>query len=352
MKYGLTLKGMSFSFLGREDLKVISILVKPLIGLKLLKERVIQNEPVVIKGSVLRGSLKDETLSLEAMAGDEAVPITLHRIGDEFMATVRFSSPGIYSLSLADPSLTLEREVSLVVASPTLRIQPAEITITSEEFEKGTTVTVGSDLYGPDVAAITVSADCEALQVEPSEFELSEGKKEEILRISARGVSLWRRILRRGTTCSLKFTDKKGLLSPATMTVRLEPAMPIGIYCGFGSLLLALIFTPVALKRRRKSAKKGEELVFRNKATIGWGSECDLVLPRRPDIGRLHCSIRKTDDSFILKDEAGLGTYINGRKAQMAELKSGDLIRVGGHEFEFLKLEDGFRIKVLKGGEK
>ncbi len=67
--------------------------------------------------------------------------------------------------------------------------------------------------------------------------------------------------------------------------------------------------------------------------TIGRGPEADLVI-LDDKVSRLHCGIRLWDGDFIIKDlRSKNGTFVNGRRVEMAKLNPGDRIRIGSCVF-------------------
>jgi hypothetical protein len=332
------------TFLIASEPKIVIILSRPLLSLAVSKNQVLQNEPVVLKASVLEGIIEGETISLRAVSDNKSIPILLRRAGEGFSATIKFNSPGLYTLSPVDPLIVFERDVKIEILPPKLRIHPAETVSGGKTF-----LTVGADLYEPDVATITVRADPDVIRVKPPNFELSEKNPEAIVEISVGRVGFLKKLFRQKVVSTLYFTDANGILMPTTATVDLRPSAPLWVYFGLGSFPFACILIPVVIgkRRRRRRLKKGKERVFAEKATFGWGKDCDLVLPREPDIGKHHCSIKAEGNSFFLKDEAGLGTYVNGKKVNIAELNSADVIEVGKYKFQFFKEGNGFRVKTL-----
>lgn len=337
-------KSKEKTFLIASEPRTVTILSRPLLNLTASKNQVLQNEPVVLRASVLEGIIEGETISLRAVSDNKLIPILLRRAGEGFSATIKFNSPGLYTLSPVDPLIVFERDVKVEVLPPKLRIHPAETVSGGKTF-----LTVGADLYEPDIAAITVHADPDVMRVEPPNFELSEKNPEAIVEVSVGRVGFLKKLFRQKVVSTLYFTDANGILMPATATVDLRPSAPLWVYFGLGSFPFACILIPVVIgkRRRRRRLKKGEERLFAEKATFGWGKDCDLVLPREPDIGKHHCSIKAEGNSFLLKDEAGLGTYVNGKKVNIAELNSADVIEVGKYKFQFFKEGNGFKVKIL-----
>jgi hypothetical protein len=332
------------TFLIASEPRTVAILPRPLLNLTASKNQVLQNEPVVLRASVLEGIIEGETISLRAVSDNKLIPILLRRAGEGFSATIKFNSPGLYTLSPVDPLIVFEKDVTVEVLPPKLCIHPAE-TVGDEKL----LLTVGADIYEPDVATITVRADPDVIRVKPPNFELSEKNPEAIVEVSVGRVGFFKKLFRQKVVSSLYFTDANGILMPTTATVDLRPSAPLWVYFGLGSFPFPCILIPVVIgkRRRRRRLKKGKERVFAEKATFGWGKDCDLVLPREPDIGKHHCSIKAEGNFFLLKDEAGLGTYVNGKKVNIAELNSADVIEVGKYKFQFFKEGNGFKVKTL-----
>jgi hypothetical protein len=334
------------TFLIASEPRTVAILPRPLLNLAASKNQVLQNEPVVLRASVLEGIIEGETISLRAVSDNKLIPILLRRAGEGFSATIKLNSPGIYTLSPVDPLIVFEKEVKIQVLPPKLRIHPAETVSGKKTF-----LTVGADLYEPDIAAITVRADSDVIGVEPPNFELSEKNSEAVVEVSVGRVSFLKKIFRQKVVSTLYFTDSNGILMPTTATVELRPSAPLWVYIGLGSFPFACIvkkiIEAIGRGRRRRELKKGEERFFAEKATFGWGKDCDLVLPREPDIGKHHCSIKAEGNRSLLKDEAGLGTYVNSKKVNITELNSADVIEIGKYKFQFFKEGSGFKIKIL-----
>lgn len=63
---------------------------------------------------------------------------------------------------------------------------------------------------------------------------------------------------------------------------------------------------------------------------IGRVPECNVTLPD-DRVSRRHCEIRFWDDAYIIKDlRSHNGTMVNGKPIEIAILKPGDKIGVGG----------------------
>ena len=83
----------------------------------------------------------------------------------------------------------------------------------------------------------------------------------------------------------------------------------------------------------------------RPEVTIGRLPENDLVLSD-PQVAGLHARIKRVDGRWLIHDEdSGSGTYVNGKRIQVAELQDGDEIWIGTNKV-FL---DGLTIKNFAG---
>lgn len=85
-----------------------------------------------------------------------------------------------------------------------------------------------------------------------------------------------------------------------------------------------------------RSAEDAEEL-FTMAAdaatvTIGRGEACDVVLPRDPEVSRLHAQLERLGDTWVVVDD-GLsrnGTFVNGERVTGRDrLSDGDVLRCG-----------------------
>jgi hypothetical protein len=161
-----------------------------------------------------------------------------------------------------DPLIVFEKDVTVEVLPPKLCIHPAE-TVGDEKL----LLTVGADIYEPDVATITVRADPDVIRVKPPNFELSEKNPEAIVEVSVGRVGFFKKLFRQKVVSSLYFTDANGILMPTTATVDLRPSAPLWVYFGLGSFPFACILIPVVIgkRRRRRRLKKGKERVFAEK---------------------------------------------------------------------------------------
>lgn len=72
---------------------------------------------------------------------------------------------------------------------------------------------------------------------------------------------------------------------------------------------------------------------------IGRGMDTQTKL-HDPRVSRNHCSISVTDDEATLVDSGSTGgTFVNGQRINERLLRSGDIIRVGGTQLQFVGLE-------------
>lgn len=70
--------------------------------------------------------------------------------------------------------------------------------------------------------------------------------------------------------------------------------------------------------------------------TMGRAEDQDVVIPD-PAASRNHCEIIKKGSGFALKDlESANGVYHNGAPVRLADLNSGDIIRIGNTEMRFV----------------
>jgi predicted component of type VI protein secretion system len=64
--------------------------------------------------------------------------------------------------------------------------------------------------------------------------------------------------------------------------------------------------------------------------TIGRSSACELVLGD-DTVSRRHAELRIEDGRWLLKDlGSSNGTFVNGRRVVEAEVRSGDVVHLGG----------------------
>ncbi len=89
------------------------------------------------------------------------------------------------------------------------------------------------------------------------------------------------------------------------------------------------------LKYTKKDGTQMEFELSERPITIGRSPEADVViLDERAS--RIHCGIRLWDSEFYVKDlKSRNGTFVNDQRVDVAKLKSGDRIRVGGILFSF-----------------
>lgn len=80
----------------------------------------------------------------------------------------------------------------------------------------------------------------------------------------------------------------------------------------------------------------GESHELANVSIIGRSEECQIAIPD-PRVSRRHAMIRKQDGGFYLFDLGSFnGSYLNGSRVTAArQLKSGDIISLAEHEFQF-----------------
>jgi pSer/pThr/pTyr-binding forkhead associated (FHA) protein len=89
------------------------------------------------------------------------------------------------------------------------------------------------------------------------------------------------------------------------------------------------------LKYTKKDGTQMEFELSERPITIGRSPEADVVILDEK-ASRIHCGIRLWDGEFYVKDlKSRNGTYVNDQRVDVAKLKSGDRIRVGGILFSF-----------------
>jgi hypothetical protein len=103
--------------------------------------------------------------------------------------------------------------------------------------------------------------------------------------------------------------------------------LSIGLMIGLAQVILREAWIKV-----ESGFRAGRELMLtKDETTIGRAESCDIGLFGDNTIERLHASIKRVHDRFILLDaESGSGTYVNDQRVdQPTPLRSGDAIRVG-----------------------
>ena len=71
-------------------------------------------------------------------------------------------------------------------------------------------------------------------------------------------------------------------------------------------------------------------LANRPALTFGRSQEADVCIPDTK-VSRIHAEIKSWDGEFVIKDlKSRNGTYVNGTRVDIAVLKLGDVIRIGG----------------------
>jgi transcriptional regulator with GAF, ATPase, and Fis domain len=93
---------------------------------------------------------------------------------------------------------------------------------------------------------------------------------------------------------------------------------------------IALCRDPV-LGLRRHGCGSELELGDRPRLVIGAGSRADLVVARDPYVSAIHCVLeRQPGDRLLVRDRGSKnGTYINGNRIEIAELRVGAVLTVG-----------------------
>jgi pSer/pThr/pTyr-binding forkhead associated (FHA) protein len=100
-------------------------------------------------------------------------------------------------------------------------------------------------------------------------------------------------------------------------------------------------------QRIKKGSQKAFKLRFKNRVVnvtktiyIGRGAHNDIVLDKDLLVSRKHAVIEHKGESFTIQDLGSTnGTYVNGNPLKEKEVKvlgSGDLIKIGNTEFNFL----------------
>ena len=78
--------------------------------------------------------------------------------------------------------------------------------------------------------------------------------------------------------------------------------------------------------------------LMKQRMVVGRAEHADIVIADRA-ASRQHFEIVSDPAGFVLRDlSSGNGTYLNEQKVREAELVSGDRIKVGLHELNFLQL--------------
>jgi ABC transport system ATP-binding/permease protein len=68
--------------------------------------------------------------------------------------------------------------------------------------------------------------------------------------------------------------------------------------------------------------------ITKQRTTLGRGEECDVILDGET-VSRQHCEIVRWGTVFVVEDSSRNGTYVNGQRANRAQLRDGDQIRIG-----------------------
>ena len=66
--------------------------------------------------------------------------------------------------------------------------------------------------------------------------------------------------------------------------------------------------------------------------TMGRDKAASIVLDDT-ECSRVHCAIRYWDDCFVIRDmNSSNGTFLNGKKIDVAKLSPGDIVKIGNTE--------------------
>jgi pSer/pThr/pTyr-binding forkhead associated (FHA) protein len=94
------------------------------------------------------------------------------------------------------------------------------------------------------------------------------------------------------------------------------------------------------LRYTKHDGSPAELVLSERPITIGRNPDSDVVLIDEK-VSRIHCGIRLWDGEYYLKDlKSRNGTFVNGRRIEVATLKPGDQVRIGSTDF-FLDGESG-----------
>ena len=84
------------------------------------------------------------------------------------------------------------------------------------------------------------------------------------------------------------------------------------------------------LRYTNTEGKQVEVVLGPQPVTIGRDPEADIVVPSEK-ASRIHCGIQCWDGDYVIKDlKSRNGTFVNDERIDVAILRSGDAIRVGG----------------------
>ncbi|MEN6644831.1 MAG: FHA domain-containing protein, partial [Armatimonadia bacterium] len=82
---------------------------------------------------------------------------------------------------------------------------------------------------------------------------------------------------------------------------------------------------------------KGKSFMAQPETTIG-REDGRTVRLSDDTVSRKQATLRLESGKWMLQNESTQGTFVNGSKVESAELKSGDVIRVGATVLKFQKL--------------
>ena len=93
-----------------------------------------------------------------------------------------------------------------------------------------------------------------------------------------------------------------------------------------------------------RGQRPGQEFhLLNNRAVLGRAEHADIVINDRA-ASRQHLEIVRDAQGFLVRDlTSGNGTFLNGDRIQEGELVSGDRIKIGSHELNFLQLSGAQR---------
>ncbi|MFW6181214.1 MAG: FHA domain-containing protein [Spirochaetota bacterium] len=123
---------------------------------------------------------------------------------------------------------------------------------------------------------------------------------------------------------------------PENVAARLGGLCVLGLLIGVLYGVVELRFTRAYLHVLGGPARGREHPLFQKVTVIGGSDRTEVTLPGYRNVADEHAVITRRGGSFLLTD-AGTrkATYVNDRSVDRAELKDGDVIRVGDAQFQF-----------------